>query len=180
MFTPQESHAFMTRSVKNAVVLCTIAALPLGLSFAQDADDLDKVRSWLEQGVNSAFLTQEQADIMLNALEGNPIAGVRAFSLQDGAPAPNLPTPFERDAFAAIVQQFAAGRITEQQAKDQALALGLLPEGATVEFHQDIGVDADAPRQFASIRIVRDADVADADTKQIRIFTTVVEPEDSD
>jgi hypothetical protein len=37
---------------------------------AEDTGDLDRVQEWLESGINSAFLTEEQAEIMMRALRG--------------------------------------------------------------------------------------------------------------
>ena len=56
------------RWLRNSVVLGALALLPFGLSIAQNAGDLESVENWLESGVNAAFITQEQADIMLAAL----------------------------------------------------------------------------------------------------------------
>jgi beta-lactamase regulating signal transducer with metallopeptidase domain len=65
--------AFVTpRWLRGLVLVSAALLLPIGFTLAQDqdtaADDLDKVREWLESGVNSAFVTQQQADIMLGAL----------------------------------------------------------------------------------------------------------------
>ena len=58
------------RWLRGLVIAAAAVVVPLGFTLAQDADDdLEKVRQWLESGVNSAFLTQEQADIMLRALQ---------------------------------------------------------------------------------------------------------------
>lgn len=58
------------RWLRGLVIASAALVVPLGFTLAQDGgDDLEKVRQWLESGVNSAFLTQEQADIMLGALK---------------------------------------------------------------------------------------------------------------
>jgi hypothetical protein len=58
------------RWLRGLLMASAVLLLPPGLTLAQDADDdLDMVRQWLESGVNSAFLTQEQADIMLRAVQ---------------------------------------------------------------------------------------------------------------
>jgi beta-lactamase regulating signal transducer with metallopeptidase domain len=60
------------RWLRGLVIASAVLLLPLGFTLAQDADDdLDMVRQWLDSGVNSAFLTREQADIMLSALEAS-------------------------------------------------------------------------------------------------------------
>jgi hypothetical protein len=58
------------RWLRGAVLVAAALVLPLGFSLAQDAGNLDRVEEWLESGVNSAFLTEQQAAIMLNALRG--------------------------------------------------------------------------------------------------------------
>jgi beta-lactamase regulating signal transducer with metallopeptidase domain len=56
------------RWLRAVVVAAAALVLPLGFSSAQDAGDLDRVQEWLDSGVNSAFLTEEQAEIMMRAL----------------------------------------------------------------------------------------------------------------
>lgn len=53
---------------RGLVVTGAVLVLPLGFTIAQESDGLERVEQWLETGVNSAFVTQEQADIMLTAL----------------------------------------------------------------------------------------------------------------
>ena len=62
----------MPRWLRGLVILAAAVVVPLGFTLAQDdGDELESVRQWLESGVNSAFVTQEQADIMLRALEAS-------------------------------------------------------------------------------------------------------------
>lgn len=68
MIVSKTSMAVAPRWIRNTVLLGAAALLPLGFSAAQDADDFSKVEDWLESGVNSAFITQEQKDVMLKAL----------------------------------------------------------------------------------------------------------------
>lgn len=56
------------RWLRAIVVVAAALVLPLGFSLAQNAGDLDRVQEWLDSGINSAFLTEEQAEIMMRAL----------------------------------------------------------------------------------------------------------------
>jgi beta-lactamase regulating signal transducer with metallopeptidase domain len=58
------------RWLRAIVVAAAALVLPLGFSLAEDTGDLDRVQEWLESGINSAFLTEEQAEIMMRALRG--------------------------------------------------------------------------------------------------------------
>lgn len=72
------------RWVRGLVLISAALLLPLGFTLAQDADELAKVRQWLESGVNSAYLTQDQAEIMLRALESAQHGAVTTFIDRDG------------------------------------------------------------------------------------------------
>lgn len=76
----------LPRWLRGTVLACAALLLPLGFTLAQDddADDLESVRQWLESGVNSAFVTQEQADIMLRALEASKYQYITEFVSDDG------------------------------------------------------------------------------------------------
>ena len=161
-----------------AVLLCGAAALPLGLSFAQEADDLDRVVSWLEQGVNSAFLSREQADIMLAALRRSSAVS-RAVAI-DVSQATRSPASFDRAAFERIMQQFTTGQITAEQANEQALALGLLTEGASLTFVTEPQTEGNSTPQIRSFTLVKDSGSDDFESQQIKIFATGVETAESD
>jgi beta-lactamase regulating signal transducer with metallopeptidase domain len=62
----------MPRRLRGALLLAAAAAAPLGFTLAQDEPDLARVAEWLDAGVNSAYLTREQADIMLHAVQTAP------------------------------------------------------------------------------------------------------------
>ena len=132
MIVSKRSISLMPRWLRNAVLLCAAVALPLGFSVAQDAGDggLDQVRNWLESGVNSAFLTQEQADIMLRApistQSGDEV--VSSFSLKKTLALAEFKGHLE--------QQFELGQLTEEQARAQLAELGgatFFPRIETVE-----------------------------------------------
>lgn len=73
------------RWVRGLVLLSAALLLPLGFTLAQDSDDeLAKVRQWLESGVNSAYLTEDQAEIMLRALENAGHGAVTTIFDRDG------------------------------------------------------------------------------------------------
>ena len=101
------------RWLRNSVVLGALALLPFGLSIAQNAGDLESVENWLESGVNAAFITQEQADIMLAALTETK---------------PTLPISREKMAamkkqleelIVRIEVQVESGQLTPEQAQQQ-------------------------------------------------------------
>ena len=99
------------------VPAAAVAALCLtGPAAAQDADDLAEVTSWLQQGVNSALLTQAQADVMLEALRGQS-AATEALIRQQVNEALNLSAM----AKAAIAEEF----LTNGTAAVDRVAAGL-------------------------------------------------------
>lgn len=61
----------MPRWLRGLVLTCSALLLTLGFSLAQEPGDLDRVQEWLDSGVNSAFLTAEQAEIMMNSLRAS-------------------------------------------------------------------------------------------------------------
>lgn len=69
MILSRKTIAETPRWLRGLVLAGAVLVLPLGLSVAQEEDELEKARQWLESGVNSAYLTEEQAERMLNALE---------------------------------------------------------------------------------------------------------------
>lgn len=119
------------RWVRGLVIASAAAVLPLGFTFAQDAeDDLERVEQWLESGVNSALLTQEQADIMLRALEasdnGDVIRLVPEISALDenGNVVLNMRPPVHLDRNGLNVRSL---RIVKFD--DETTAIAIVPKG---------------------------------------------------
>lgn len=108
MLISEKPMASMSRTLRTAVVLCAAAVLPLGLSVAQDAGNFDKVETWLEAGVNSAYLTAEQAEVMMRAL--------RSDHARSGAQEAELTMEVITQELEA---QFERGQLTEQQVRDR-------------------------------------------------------------
>lgn len=67
-----------SRWLRGIVLAGAALVLPLGLTRAQDSSDLTRVAEWLESGVNAAYITQEQADLMLNALRASRFGNLEA------------------------------------------------------------------------------------------------------
>ena len=68
MILSKQSTVRVPAWLRGTSLIVAAALLPLGFSLAQGSGDLERVAQWLESGVNSAYVTQEQADIMLAAL----------------------------------------------------------------------------------------------------------------
>ena len=68
MIMSQQPKSRASRMARYAILASAALLLPLGFSLAQDQNELQRVEDWLESGVNSAFLTQEQAEFMMRAL----------------------------------------------------------------------------------------------------------------
>lgn len=116
MVISKRSHAPMPRWLRNTALLGAAGLLPLGLGLAQETDNLDRVESWLESGVNSAFVTQEQADIMLEALKRSDLdseLNARMRAAAEAEYAYNLTVK-------QIQKQFESGQLTAQEARTQA------------------------------------------------------------
>jgi hypothetical protein len=172
--------SFMPRWMRIAVLLFAAAALSLEISFAQEAEDLDQVKSWLEQGVNSAFLTQEQADIMLNALQWNAAKFTAHAVVADGPQLHGFAGPIDDAAFQGIVQQFTSGQITAEEANEQVLALGLLPEGASFSFSTATSPDGISPPQIRGFTLVKGVDAEGPESQQVKIIAIRREGVESD
>jgi beta-lactamase regulating signal transducer with metallopeptidase domain len=118
MIVSKKSMTLAPRWLRNTVLLGAAMLLPLGFSIAQDADDFSKVESWLESGVNSAFITPEQKKIMLEALYRN----ANAFNI-------SLMRVTDRDA--VIRQQTALKEYVESL--EQQVATGQITKAAAAE-----------------------------------------------
>jgi beta-lactamase regulating signal transducer with metallopeptidase domain/polyhydroxyalkanoate synthesis regulator phasin len=151
------------RWLRGLVVASAALLLPLGFTLAQDDDDLEKVRQWLESGVNSAYLTQEQADIMLQALknsasgtmtivdgDGNVIKLNRRIVAVAGDGAANVARANAERAMALAAEHFRAqaeqGKIAPEEAKaivadiTDAIAAGQMDGAAYYDRQFETGV----------------------------------------
>lgn len=125
----------MPRWLKATVLSGAAVLLPLGFSVAQDSDGLDRVESWLESGVNSAYLTQEQADIMLEALNRHDRQATDEQRAQQAAVREaNLVRRQQmevqlREVRAVLEQRVANGEISkrEVQERQRQFELGQIP-----------------------------------------------------
>lgn len=126
MILSKQSFVDMPRWLRGALLVGAAVMAPLGFTPAQETDDLERVQQWLEAGVNSAYLTEEQAAIMLGALRGrnylvdskrNVVLLQRPFVPEDEpARSKVLRAAFEF-AHAALAQMVEAGQITEDEAQ---------------------------------------------------------------
>ena len=145
MIVSKKSMAVVPRWIRNTVLLGAAALLPLGFSAAQDTNSLSKVEDWLESGVNSAFITQEQKDVMLEALYRSAKAdAVNAVSVVD-----------RRRALKELAQELEreveAGRLTTADAKQrltdaQREARTDLERAMALEIKEAIGSESGGPQ----------------------------------
>jgi beta-lactamase regulating signal transducer with metallopeptidase domain len=125
----------MPRWLKAAVLSGAAVLLPLGFSVAQDSDGLDRVESWLESGVNSAYLTQEQADIMLEALSRHDRQTTNVQRAKQAAAREAVLVQQQRmeaqlrEVRAVLEQRVARGEISENEVRERQrqFELGLIP-----------------------------------------------------
>jgi hypothetical protein len=137
MIVSKKSMTLAPRWLRNTVLLGAAMLLPLGFSIAQDADDFSKVESWLESGVNSAFITPEQKKIMLEALYRN----ANAFNI-------SLMRVTDRDA--VIRQQTALKEYVESL--EQQVATGQMTKAAAAEALDEARSRARTAREQAEAR----------------------------
>lgn len=170
----------MQRLLRTLGAIFVASAALNAIGFAQEVDDLNQVRVWLEQGVNSAFLTQEQADIMLRSLQERRIAVVSRAVATDVAQPGSFSAPFDNPALEEIVQQFTSGIITAEQANEQAAALGLVPDGASLLFSTDSPSASNSPAEVRSFSLVRETDGEEFQNTEIKVIATRIEEVKSD
>ena len=111
MLMSKQPNTRTARGLSGVIVACAAMTVPVGFTVAQDASDLEGVRTWLESGVNSALVTEEQAIIMLEALrrgQGRVVTPVTREAVLD----------FEEEAV-ALERAVAEGRLNETDARDR-------------------------------------------------------------
>ena len=124
MIIVQKLLPLVSRAFRNALFVCTAVSLPYAVAQSQASDELSEIRNWLEQGVNSAILTRQLADLMLEAVSSSG-AAIQALIRSQVSEGMNLSAA----AKAAVAETF----LTQAIAAVNRQAAGMRPDPASTQ-----------------------------------------------
>ncbi len=150
----------------------SLLLLAAGPAVAQELSELEKAEQWIDAGVNSAFLTEEQAGIMRQALRVAASGTTTVFDVQSGGGAGviRLVRSSGDGSELAVDREFEAGEFAD------ALAFAEAQIAADVAAGRLDPEAADALLNDIRQSITAAAEPGDGSTIEIRRFISVGEP----